>query len=81
MQIKIKIPDDPQKACCVQPTISYSSFGLTKEEMEIVNKANAILGPISQIGFSQERGNLVTLKKQNGFIYIDIAEDAEIISY
>lgn len=77
---KIKLPDS-EEAIYIQPYVSYERSGLTKEECEIVNKANAILGGISKIGYSQKFGrDLVTIKKVDGYLVIEIDDSANIIS-
>ena len=77
---KIKLPDG-EEAIHIQPCVSYENCGLTKEQYEIVNKAHAILGGISKMGYSQKFGrDLVTIKKVDGYLVIEIDDNANIVS-
>lgn len=76
--IKIKLPQN-EDLSYIQPFIRHESGGFTKEEWEIINKANQILGPIASIGYSQKfGGDFIKIVKTKEYLLIEIDEKANI---
>lgn len=78
--IKIKLPQNEEKID-IQPYVKYEKGGFTKEEWEVINKANQLLGPISVIGYSRKYGGpLINISKTEEHLIIEIDEKADIES-
>lgn len=78
--IKIKLPQNEEETD-IEPYVNYENGGFTKDEWEVINKANQLLGPISGIGYSQKYGGpLIKISKTEEYLIIEIDEKADIES-